>query len=73
MILTTYKITYKCLSNKTTCPAEVEFHDENDGTEACVHVCDPYGNECFIPLSIYSQVEACMQEVINEHMGRAKQ
>ena len=73
MIITCYKITYKCPTNKATCPVEVELHDENDGTELCVHVVDPYGNEIFIPLSIYSQVEACMQEVVNEHMGRAKE
>lgn len=71
MIQTCYKITYTCSNDATSKPATVCL--TNDGKEPCVHVVDPWGNEAVIPLSIYSQVEACMQEVVNEHMGRAKE
>lgn len=73
MIQTSYKITYKCPADTTSRPATVVMSSEVGGEEPCVCVSDPWGNEAFIPLSIFAEVDTCMQEVVNEHIGRAKE
>lgn len=46
---------------------------EEDNDEPTVEILDPWGNKCDIPVSAVTEVQACMQEVVEEHLGRAKQ
>lgn len=46
---------------------------EEDNDEPTVEITDPWGNQCHIPVSVFNEVDICMQTVVAEHLGREKQ